>query len=68
MSTAGMECPECDGRTYVIDSRRTVDNVIRRRRVCVACGLRFATYERPPTDYELVFQPPSVSRKIKCRD
>jgi transcriptional regulator NrdR family protein len=33
-------CPSCHGRTLVYDSRG-----VHRRRVCIACGTRFATRE-----------------------
>ena len=43
-----MKCPRCgadDDR--VVDSRTSADgNVIRRRRECLACFMRFTTYER----------------------
>lgn len=43
-----MRCPFCGNNdTQVKDSRPAEDNVaIRRRRLCVACGGRFTTYER----------------------
>lgn len=43
-----MRCPYCgDADTQVKDSRPTEDSAaIRRRRVCVACGGRFTTFER----------------------
>lgn len=43
-----MLCPYCGAQnTQVKDSRPTDDNrSIRRRRVCVACGGRFTTFER----------------------
>jgi transcriptional repressor NrdR len=43
-----MRCPQC-GRLddKVVDSRAAEDGAaIRRRRVCLACGRRFTTYER----------------------
>jgi len=41
-----MKCPYCGGlESRVIDSRG-LDEVIRRRRKCLACGARFTTYER----------------------
>jgi transcriptional repressor NrdR len=41
-----MKCPYCGGlESRVIDSRE-LDEAIRRRRKCVACGARFTTYER----------------------
>jgi transcriptional repressor NrdR len=43
-----MRCPNCGAReTRVIDSRDLDDSAtIRRRRECVACAMRFTTYER----------------------
>ena len=43
-----MRCPFCGNTdTSVKDSRNTDDqSSIRRRRVCVACGSRFTTFER----------------------
>ena len=43
-----MRCPYCGAAdTQVKDSRPTEDSTaIRRRRVCVACGGRFTTFER----------------------
>jgi len=41
-----MKCPYCGGsETRVIDSR-SMDEGVRRRRSCSACGARFTTYER----------------------
>lgn len=43
-----MRCPFCgDADTQVKDSRPTEDDTaIRRRRLCMACGSRFTTFER----------------------
>jgi transcriptional repressor NrdR len=42
-----MQCPKClDGVTKVIDTRKTANNEIRRRRECGSCSERFTTYER----------------------
>jgi len=43
-----LKCPFCNkDDTEVKDSRPTEDNaVVRRRRVCQACGARFTTFER----------------------
>jgi len=43
-----MRCPTCSSLdTQVKDSRPTEDSAaIRRRRVCLACGFRFTTFER----------------------
>ncbi|GIX07186.1 MAG: transcriptional repressor NrdR [Candidatus Poribacteria bacterium] len=44
-----MRCPYCHhDETRVVDKRNTQDGqVIRRRRECLRCGLRFTTYEQP---------------------
>lgn len=39
-----MTCPQCGGETFITNSRKTCDNV-RRRRVCRECGHRFSTTE-----------------------
>ena len=46
-----MKCPFCNqDNTRVVDSRPADDNtVIRRRRMCDACGKRFTTYEKVET-------------------
>jgi transcriptional repressor NrdR len=43
-----MKCPHCNhADTRVIDSRPAEDNaILRRRRICDNCGLRFTTHER----------------------
>ncbi len=43
-----MLCPYCDmSKDKVVDSRTTQEGeVIRRRRLCLACNRRFTTYER----------------------
>ncbi|MEC5422098.1 hypothetical protein QGM71_01145 [Virgibacillus sp. C22-A2] len=45
-----MECPECEDKTKVIDSRKT--EVMYRRRECRSCKHRFSTYE--VTQYSLL--------------
>ena len=41
-----MICPECKGKTKVTDSRAHAEGaLIKRRRLCLNCGLRFTTYE-----------------------
>lgn len=44
----GMPCPRCQHPESVVnDSRPNKDgSFIRRRRICVKCGLRWTTYER----------------------
>lgn len=42
-----MICPLCQNMTRVTNSRSTNQGrMIRRRRICLACGHRFTTYER----------------------
>jgi transcriptional repressor NrdR len=45
---ASMRCPACRAEdTKVVDSRTAADGAaIRRRRLCLACGHRFTTFER----------------------
>ena len=41
-----MICPECKGKTKVTDSRAHAEGaLIKRRRLCLNCVLRFTTYE-----------------------
>ena len=39
-----MNCPVCDAETCVIDTRKQIDSV-NRRRECTVCGHRFSTVE-----------------------
>jgi transcriptional repressor NrdR len=42
-----MDCPRCDFRTSILETRRADDGeAVRRRRRCESCGHRFTTYER----------------------
>ncbi len=43
-----MRCPFCGYSHTRVQDSRTIENglVIRRRRICPACGARFTTYER----------------------
>jgi len=46
-----MNCPDCNSRTSITDSRKTEDGeTVRRRRKCRECELRFTTYERKVWD------------------
>lgn len=38
-------CPECEGKTAVIDSRENPNGSITRRRMCKNCGWRYNTVE-----------------------
>lgn len=40
-----MNCPYCNSKTVVLDSRTLSDNTIRRRRECSVCKKRFTTHE-----------------------
>jgi transcriptional regulator NrdR family protein len=46
-----MNCPMCNEKTKVIDSR-VEDDCIRRRRVCLGCSYRFFTVEIDEDFYE----------------
>ena len=39
-----MTCPVCDGKTFVVDSRKYCDHVQRFRK-CKECGYKFPTVE-----------------------
>lgn len=53
---SAMACPACGHRgTQVIDGRPSGADY-RRRRVCLACELRFTTMERIVADYVLDYQ------------
>ena len=41
-----MRCPYCGGLGSRVMDSRGLDEVVRRRRRCLACGARFTTYER----------------------
>ena len=41
-----MECPHCEAKTQVLESRRAAGGAVRRRRRCPSCGERFTTFER----------------------
>lgn len=41
-----MNCPKCNGKTYVINSRLISLTERMRRRVCESCGYRFTLYEK----------------------
>ena len=41
-----MNCPYCGGQEARVIDSRGLDEAVRRRRRCIACGARFTTYER----------------------
>ncbi|MGI9292379.1 MAG: hypothetical protein ACR2PS_00225 [Pseudomonadales bacterium] len=40
-----MQCPKCNGKTKVIDTRHRQYNEIMRRRKCLICDHRITTWE-----------------------
>lgn len=48
-----MFCPECGGKTTVIDSRK-VELVVARLRLCKDCGYSFYTEEVEVEDHEAI--------------
>ena len=44
-----MQCPKCDGKTKVIDSRPYIGGVYRKRK-CTLCNYQFYTEEFPTED------------------
>jgi transcriptional repressor NrdR len=46
-----VDCPDCNGSTRVLESRRAEDGAaVRRRRRCDGCERRFTTFERVAAD------------------
>jgi len=41
-----LRCPACGGEESKVTDSRELDESVRRRRECLACGQRFTTYER----------------------
>jgi len=41
-----VNCPNCGRQELGVIDSRSLDEVVRRRRKCLACGARFTTYER----------------------
>jgi transcriptional repressor NrdR len=41
-----MDCPSCEAKTKVLESRSAPGGAMRRRRECTGCGERFTTFER----------------------
>lgn len=48
-----MECPECEAKTVVLESREFAGAVYRRRK-CKECGFRFTTEETETENTELM--------------
>ena len=40
-----MNCPQCEGQTIVLETRRLEDKSSKRRRKCLECSFRFNTVE-----------------------
>ena len=50
-----MTCPNCNGKTKVIESITEEDSTIRRRE-CITCGYRFSTVEIDKDLYERIIK------------
>lgn len=63
-----MRCPKCgSSECKVTDTRESVsENVIKRRRLCVACGYRFSTTERVEFDFPYVVKRNGVVAEFDC--
>lgn len=42
---SGIACPQCQGNDTSVRDSRPSGTMIRRRRLCMACGHRFSTFE-----------------------
>lgn len=51
-----MKCPYCGAESKVIESRHIEENMIRRRRECLACSKRFNTMERLEVPHLIVIK------------
>lgn len=58
-----MNCPDCESKTRVVDSRR-VELVVARKRECLECGRIFYTEEIEVEDHEAIKY---YQRVIKAR-
>lgn len=58
-----MKCPECNGKTKIIDTRADLDSVVRRRE-CSECGYRFTTTE---VDADWLNKIKQSTQKIKIK-
>ncbi len=47
-----IECPVCEGKTKPIKTRRFSEDLIRRRCVCLVCGVRFNALVRIVVDVD----------------
>lgn len=44
-ASTGILCPHCGGHDQQVKDSRPSSDMIRRRRLCKTCGLRFTTFE-----------------------
>ena len=50
-----MKCPRCSSMTHkVLETRRKDSGIVKRRRACSECHLRFTTQELPPSAFSYV--------------
>ena len=59
-----MKCPDCSGKTGVIESR-DVQGRYRRRRACNECRWRFTTYEVTKGELEKLLHAERVLSKVE---
>lgn len=52
-----MNCPKCNGKTLVVDTRAVSETERMRRRVCQECGFRFTLYEKNEVKKPVVKKP-----------
>lgn len=62
-----MECPECDNRTRVLDSRRYAGAVYRKRE-CKTCHFRFWTEELEIEEDSQMIREMMAHCKMRYRD
>jgi transcriptional regulator NrdR family protein len=61
----GFRCPKCGHSTSVLDSRPTVANMVRRKRVCDTCVEHTTTYEIQSGEYLALNRMRGKLREIK---
>ena len=59
------DCPECLGKTKILNSRPSNPLAVCRRRECLACECRFTTYEIPEKTMKVILESQELRRKIK---
>lgn len=62
-----MTCPVCGGKAEVIDSRKYIDHVLRRRK-CVECHYSFTTIETDQDIYQRLKKKGKPTGKVDDHD